>query len=236
MVHDLPGVGQNLRDHPQVRLIWEVKEGYEHVRDGSKRGATVAIRYTADGSTLHNDMLIHHTATVPQRFYMTDGENMYKGVGMTACLYLQIGSGELLLRSPDPSIEPYLNYNYFREEEDLRRMRECVRLCAQVGDGPSYSPIVEGRIEPSDEELEDDELLNMWIRKNSTTSHHISSTCRMGPETDPMAVVDQYGKVHGIKNLRIGDASIMHDCVRANTNVPTMMIGEKIAEFIRQDK
>ena len=236
VVHDLPGVGQNLRDHPQVRLIWEVKEGYEHVRDGSKRGATVAIRYTADGSTLHNDMLIHHTATVPQRFYMTDGENMYKGVGMTACLYLQVGSGELLLRSPDPSIQPYLNYNYFREEEDLRRMRECVRLCAQVGDGPSYSPIVEGRIEPSDEELEDDELLNMWICKNSTTSHHISSTCRMGPETDPMAVVDQYGKVHGIKNLRIGDASIMHDCVRANTNVPTMMIGEKIAEFIRQDK
>jgi choline dehydrogenase-like flavoprotein len=58
----------------------------------------------------------------------------------------------------------------------------------------------------------------------------------MGPESDSMAVVDQYGKVHGFENLRLGDASIMHDCVRANTNVPAMMIGEKIAEFIKQGK
>ena len=58
----------------------------------------------------------------------------------------------------------------------------------------------------------------------------------MGPESDSMAVVDQYGKVHGIENLRVADASIMHDCVRANTNVPSMMVGEKVAEFIKQGK
>ena len=236
VIHDSPGVGQNLRDHPQVRLIWEVKDEYEHLKDGSKRGATVAIRYTAEGSDLHNDMMVHHTATVPQSFYMTDGEDMYKGIGMTACLYLQIGSGELLLRAPDPKVQPYLNYNYFREEEDLRRMRECVRLCAEVGEGTSYKAIVTKRVQPSDKELQDDDLLDLWIRKNSATSHHISSTCKMGPESDPMAVVDQYGKVHGIENLRVADASIMHDCVRANTNVPSMMVGEKVAEFIMQGK
>ena len=161
---------------------------------------------------------------------------MYKGIGMTACLYLQIGSGELLLRAPDPKVQPYLNYNYFREEEDLRRMRECVRLCAEVGEGTSYKAIVTKRVQPSDKELQDDDLLDLWIRKNSATSHHISSTCKMGPESDPMAVVDQYGKVHGIENLRVADASIMHDCVRANTNVPSMMVGEKVAEFIMQGK
>ena len=58
----------------------------------------------------------------------------------------------------------------------------------------------------------------------------------MGPNTDPMTVVDQFGKVHGIDGLRIGDASIMPNCVRANTNVPSMMVGEKIAEFIKQGK
>ena len=236
VIHDSPGVGQNLRDHPQVRLIWEVKSEYEHLKDGSKRGATVAIRYTAEGSDLHNDMLVHQTATVPQRFYMTDGEDMYKGVGMTACLYLQIGSGELLLRARDPKVQPHLNYNYFREEEDLRRMRECVRLCAEVGEGASYKSIVTKRVQPSEKELQDDDLLDLWIRKNSSTSHHISSTCKMGPESDSMAVVDQYGKVHGIENLRVADASIMHDCVRANTNVPSMMVGEKVAEFIKQGK
>ena len=236
VLHHLPGVGQNLRDHPQVRLTWEVKDDYEHLKDGSKRGATVAIRYTAEGSELHNDMMVHHTATVPERFYMTDGEDMYKGVGMSACLYLQIGSGELLLRSSDPQVQPHLNYNYFKEEEDLRRMRECVRLCAEVGDGTSYEPIVTRRIQPTEQELKDNDLLDLWILKNATTSHHISGTCKMGLESDPMAVVDQYGNVHGFENLRLADASIMHDCVRANTNVPTMMIGEKIAEFIKQGK
>ena len=110
VVRDSPGVGQNLRDHPQVRLIWEVKKDYQHHRDGHIRGATVAIRYTASGSDLHNDMMVHHTATVPQRFYMTDGDDMYQGVGMTACLYLQLGAGELTLRSSEPNIQPTLNY------------------------------------------------------------------------------------------------------------------------------
>jgi choline dehydrogenase len=236
VLQDLPGVGQNLKDHPQVRLIWEVDKSYQHHRDGLIRGATVAIRYTASGSNLRNDMMVHHTATVPQRFYMAAGDEMYQGVGMTACLYLQVGAGELTLRSSDPKIQPILNYNYYREEEDLRRMRECVRLCAEVGSGPSYSSIVANRIEPSDQELNDDEALNLWIRKNAVTSHHISSTCKMGLTSDSMAVVDQYGRVHGTKALRIGDASIMHDCVRANTNVPSMMVGERIADFIKLDK
>ena len=60
-----------------------------------------------------------------------------------------------------------------------------------------------------------------------------AGTCKMGPASDPMAVVDQYGKIHGIQGLRVADASIMPDCVRANTNVTTMMIGERIADFIR---
>lgn len=67
-----------------------------------------------------------------------------------------------------------------------------------------------------------------------TTFQHISGTCKMGPASDPLAVVDQYGKVHGLDNLRVVDASIMPDCIRANTNVTTMMIGERIADFIRQ--
>ena len=65
---------------------------------------------------------------------------------------------------------------------------------------------------------------------------HISATCKMGPASDPASVVDQYGKVHGLRNLRVADASIMPDCIRANTNVTTMMIGERIADFIRQGR
>ncbi len=66
------------------------------------------------------------------------------------------------------------------------------------------------------------------------TSHHSSGTCKMGPASDPMTVVDPYGKVHGLDGLRVIDASIMPDCIRANTNVTTMMIGEYMADLIRQ--
>ena len=81
VVNALPGVGQNLRDHPQVHLVWNVREDYEHHREGLIRGATMAIRYTAEGSDLHNDMLIQSTATAPGKPYMVDSETLYTGVG-----------------------------------------------------------------------------------------------------------------------------------------------------------
>ncbi len=71
------------------------------------------------------------------------------------------------------------------------------------------------------------------MMRNVTTGMHLAGTCKMGPASDPMAVVDQYGRVHGLQGLRVADASIMPDCVRANTNVTTMMIGERVADFIR---
>jgi len=238
VIHDLAGVGQNLRDHPQVSVTWKVKDTYEHDRSGV-RGGAMAIRYTAEGSDLHNDMLIHNQSSIFGRMYMSvgkDPDERFTGVGMSACMYLGKGRGELKLRSKDPRVQPDLNYNYFREEEDLRRMRECVKLCVKVGEGEAYSDIISHRIQPTDEQLNDDDALNLWLRQEAKTSHHITSTCRMGPSEDPMSVVNQYGKVHGMEGLRVGDASIMHDCVRANTNVPTMMIGEKISEFIKRGK
>ena len=79
-----------------------------------------------------------------------------------------------------------------------------------------------------------DQALDVFLSREVTTGQHISCTCKMGPASDPMAVVDQYGRVHGLEGLRVADASIMPDCVRANTNVTTMMIGERIADFIKQ--
>ena len=85
-------------------------------------------------------------------------------------------------------------------------------------------------------ELASDEALDEFLYREVSTSQHISCTCKMGPESDPMAVVSQYGKVHGLEGLRVVDASIMPDCIRANTNVTTMMIGERVAEWIKQGK
>ena len=79
--------------------------------------------------------------------------------------------------------------------------------------------------------LEDAEA---WLLREVSTSHHSSSTCKMGPSSDPLAVVDQFGKVHGLEGLRVVDGSIMPDCVRANTNATCMVIGERVADFMRQ--
>src|SRR5262249_51772686 len=88
------------------------------------------------------------------------------------------------------------------------------------------------RLAPSDADLASDAALDAWMLREVTTTHHISGTCKMGPGADPAAVVDQTGKVHGLEGLRVADASIMPDCIRANTNATTMMIGERLADLI----
>ena len=88
--------------------------------------------------------------------------------------------------------------------------------------------------EPLDSDLESDDTLDEWLLREVTTGQHLTGTCKMGPASDPMAVADQYGRVHGMEGLRIADASVMPNIVRANTNVSTMMIGERIADFIKQ--
>ena len=86
---------------------------------------------------------------------------------------------------------------------------------------------------PTAADLDTDEALNEWLKRNVSTSYHISGTCKMGTDDDPMAVVDRQLRVRGVANLRIADASVMPDVVRANTNVTTMMIAERVADFIK---
>ena len=142
----------------------------------------------------------------------------------------------MTLVSDDPHDYPYLNYNYYQEPEDLRRMREAVRLGIRIADYEGYRGMLLERVTPTDADLESDEELDKWLRANSGTSHHISGTCKMGPDSDPLTVVDQYCHVKGVANLRVVDASVMPDCIRANTNATTIMIAEKVADFIKQGK
>ena len=89
------------------------------------------------------------------------------------------------------------------------------------------------RVAPTDEDLASDEALDSWMLRNVRHTSHISGTCKMGPDTDPLAVVDQYCRVHGLQGLRVVDASVMPDVVRANTNCTAIMIGERVADWIR---
>ena len=229
-VHNMSGVGQNLRDHPSVSVAWRTKEGFSMDADAPR--FQVALRYTASGSEFRNDMqnqprLVRHPTNRPWR-----GWKEPIGIAMNAVLNLALGQGEMRLTSIDPSVQPSLNYNYLQEPFDRQRLREAVRLCVELAEHDSFRSIIADRIARSDAELDSDGALDDWLMREASTGQHISGTCKMGPSSDPMSVVDQFGRVHGLDHLRVADASIMPNCIRANTNVTTMMIGERLASLM----
>ena len=232
VVRDLPGVGVNLRDHPQAHVTWRTQDGLE--QDENVPHLQLALRYTATGSHLRNDMIVHMFSSVTSggRFIVSESKPI--GFSMVVCIELASGSGELQLASTDPHVQPVLDYNYLVEPFDRERLKEGVTICAALGDRKEFRDIVQERIAPTDAEMASGEALEDWLLRVVQTSHHISGTCKMGVASDPMAVVDRHGRVHGIEGLRVADASIMPDCVRANINATTMAIGERIADFKAQ--
>ncbi len=227
--HELPGIGQNLRDHPNIRVPVKVKDDFP--LDPEAPRTQLALRYTATGSSDRNDIQIMQSS-----FSSPIGGDPLEaeGIRFTCILELAAGTGELRLTSTDPTVQPLLDYRYLEASWDRERMREAVRLCARLLQDESYQDIVAERLEPSDQELADDAALDNWMRQNVTTSQHISGTCKMGLASDAMAVVDQHCRVYGLEGLRVVDASVMPDVIRANTNCTTIMIAERIADFMRQ--
>ncbi|MDP7363920.1 MAG: GMC family oxidoreductase N-terminal domain-containing protein [Candidatus Latescibacteria bacterium] len=229
-VCDLPGVGQNLREHPQIGVTLRAKEQY--LTEGTEPRLQMGLRYTATGSSLRNDMLIIPASFATEEGYYTTAHSKPLGFYLVGSLYLAASAGDLTLASIDPHQQPILNYNYLDDPFDAQRLRESIRIIIDLLEHEGLKELVAERLAPTDAQLTTDAALDEWIRTNVTTSHHVSSTCKMG--TDPLAVVDGYGKVHGLENLRVADAAIMPDCVRANTNITSMVIGERIADFMRR--
>jgi choline dehydrogenase-like flavoprotein len=154
------------------------------------------------------------------------------GQGFTIPSSLMYASsvGELRLRSADPGVPPLLDFNYLAEPSDLVRLRHLARLALEIGHHPAFDAIRAGLRQPAPEDLESDASFDDWIARTIATGHHISCTCRMGPASDPAAVVDQYGRVYGLDNLWVIDASSMSDCPGANLNATVMMMAEKLAD------
>jgi choline dehydrogenase len=227
VVQDLPGVGKNLRDHPLVPIRAKVKEGFP--LDPLAPRMQTLLRYTATGSEHRNDIQIF-----PSSFSTPLGGDPFEeeGIRLTCMLELAEGSGELYLTTGDPTVQPHIECRYLEHPNDRARLREAVRIALKIMQHKSFEDILDGLISPTEADLVSDETLDDWMLKNVWIGQHLSGTCKMGPDTDHMAVVDQYGRVRGIENLRIADASIMPDCIRANTNLTTIMIGERIADWL----
>ena len=234
--HQLKGVGKNLRDHPAVELVWKSSEKLlDELTDvGAQK---VALRYTSQESLDRLDMIsvmrFQPGGISKDDLHFRSSDFGESRIAITTGLFLAKSHGDLTLDSTNPLGSPNINYNYLSNEYDVKRLIEGVKFNYEIARNSNFDTFRGDLIEPVPEALEDEKILIHWIKSKVHTMHHISGTCKMGEESDEMAVVDKYGKVHGLEGLRVVDCSIMPDCVRANTNATAIMIGEKISDHIK---
>ena len=155
-------------------------------------------------------------------------------VEMMIALLLPVSSGELTLASTDPHLQPVLDYNYLDQPFDRERLREGVRLALRLAEHEGLKQLVGELVEPRIEDLASDKALDGWMLREATTYSHICGTSKMGPSSDSMAVVDQYGSVRGLENLKVVDAAIMPDLVRAPINPTVLMMAERLSDLLIQ--
>ncbi|MEC8910674.1 MAG: mycofactocin system GMC family oxidoreductase MftG [Chloroflexota bacterium] len=226
VLQDTPGVGANLRNHPISPISFRVKEGIPLVPDASS--VRIALRYTAAGSQESNDMMM----TTSSVFSPFTGEALLDRIGRISCVIeLPAGAGFVRLASSDPTVQPKFDYRYFSHPEDMRRMRDGIRLAVKILETDAYKGVSDERTAPDEETLGDDDALDLWIRQTVGSARHVSGTCKIGPDSDPLAVVDQQCRVKGVQGLWVADASVMPQVPRANANATAIMIGERVAEW-----
>ena len=235
VIKDLPGVGKNLRDHPLITVEIEPRKGVKlaTVEPRIQSG----LRYTAEGSETRNDMQLFPSSFTGLRAgdpLQGRSPDHPQGMPITCILKLADSAGELTLTSADASDPPHLEYRYFETEWDRKRMREAIHLSIKLLEHPSFRPLVERRISPTEDDMATDDALDAWLRQNVATTQHTSGTLKMGPTSDHMAVVDQYCRVRGLQNLRVVDLSICPNVVRSNTNATAIVIAERAADWFNQ--
>ena len=251
--HDLPGVGKNLQDHLQVRMIYKttkpvsinsaVRNPFKKAMMGLefmfKRSGILTIGAGQAGGFVklmpgvdEPDMQFHFMTMSADK----PGEGLHKFSAFTStvCQLRPESRGHIEIKSSDPTEKPGLYPNYLSKDADCRFFVEALKYGRNVVAQPSLQAYVSEEFEPGQQVQTDDELL-AHTRKKATTVFHPVGTCKMGTDNDSGSVVDERLRVRGIKGLRVIDASIMPTLISGNTNAPAIMIGEQGADFIKAD-
>jgi len=248
---DLPGVGANLQDHLALPVQYETTnpaatfDRYQRI----DRGVMLGIRYllTKSGPGAHpfwscGAFRASDPGDAPElQFFFTpmllieDPKSHRKqaaaGYQIDINQMRPDSRGFIRLRSDRMSDAPVIDPRYLSEEKDRREMVEGIRAAREIGEQEAFSPYRKAEIGPGPEIQSDGALLD-YVRHNAISGYHPACTCKMGTDTDPLAVVDASLKVYGVRNLRVVDTSVMPTLVTGNTNAPTIMIAEKAADMI----
>ena len=243
VVHDLPGVGQGLQDHPAMPVICTARgsslkdaEQPRQVADYYLRRRGMLTSNVGEGGAFFRsrpdlpevDLQFHFA---PVKFYgqgLYDPDEQALTIGVT--LVRVASRGSITLRSADPTWAPAIDGGYLEQDEDLEALVAGTRAAQEVLSGSAMSQIVTGAWLPAEGVRGDDELRDA-VRGGIESLYHPVSSCRMG--TDDLSVVDPQLRVHGVAGLRVVDASVMPTLVRGNTNAPTIMIAERAADLVR---
>jgi choline dehydrogenase len=249
-LHSLPGVGENLRDHYAVRMVARAK-GLTINNYARPPRLWVEIAKWAVGrpsilalspSLIHVFWKSDPALDSPDlQFTFTPASYKAGGIagmldsfpGMTCGVWQQRPEslGYIRLRSADPFEHPEIQPNYLAHENDRRVLLAGIKLARRLMATPELGPFYDQEELPGADVQTDDELMD-WARAQGSTVFHLMGACRMGPATDPTAVVDDQLRVYGVDGLRIADSSIMPSMPSANTNAATIMIAEKAADMI----
>lgn len=224
VVADVPGVGENLDDHPMLGVTFAAKDGLLQRNDPVVQST---YRYTSPGGRERNDMQLMPVSQLPTR----SGGLVY---AIGTVIYRQKSRGRLTLQSADPHIPPIIDEGFLKDDEDVRRLVEGVRLGLEVGSHSEFEHLADGVKAPATAVILDDDALAEWCRSLASSGFHPSCTAKMAPADDPMGVVDQHLRVRGFDNLFVADASAMPNCPRANIHLTSVMIGERAGEWLRE--
>ncbi len=249
--HALKGVGENLRDHYSPRMKWTVPRSLGLTYNDHGRG--VKLVWQALKYALTNKGLLGLPAS-PIRAYVRTragldapdaaiswipflaGANfkLHPDSGVTAITNIlrSESNGSIHVSSASPNRAPAIRFNFLSARLDQEVTLEAMRITRRIMTAPSMKDIATDEIAPGLNVDSDDELLD-WVKHNAETTYHPVGTCKMG--SDPMAVVDDQLRVHGMQGLRVADASIMPTLTSGNTNAPSIMIGEKASRMILAD-
>ncbi len=224
VVHDLPGVGRNLHDHPQCGVVYEAAQP---IPAGRTNHAEASLLWRSDESLAGPDMqlmFIHvpfhppHLAAPPNSFTLTVST-------------VPDARGSIRLAGPDPATPPLIDPNYLGTESDVRRMIHGIGVARDIATGEPFRSWRAREVLPGPG-VTDEVALRAYVARGTTTYFHPVGTCAMG--TGPDAVVDPDLRVHGLTGLRVADASVIPRIMPVNTNAAAIMIGEKAADLMRR--
>ena len=248
--HELPGVGENLQDHLQVRLVFKTRERTlnDEVNNPFSK-LLIGMQYMLSRTgplTLAASQVTIFTRSTPEverpdiQFHMQplsadkpgEGAHPFSAFTSSVCQLRPYSRGHVRIRTGDPAVHPEIRANYLSDERDHPVVIGGIKVARRIAEAPALATRIVDEFIPGRQFQNDAELLEA-ARRYSQSIYHPAGTCKMG--NDPMAVVNERLKVHGLGQLRVVDASIMPELVSGNTNAPTIMIAEKAADMILED-